>query len=74
MKPPRRIAAVLAVVLLSAAEVATTAPPAAAVTTSYAPVPEVVTTVRWTSVVVVDAHFHRRLRMVRLTRAFFLSP
>ena len=67
-KPPRRIAAAL----LSAAAVVAAAPPAGAAPVPHAParVREVVTTVEWASIEVVDAGFHHRRTMVLLTRAF----
>ncbi|MFF1613845.1 hypothetical protein ACFVYA_39285 [Amycolatopsis sp. NPDC058278] len=72
MTTRRRTAAVLAAALLGAAAVVTTAPPAVALTTSYPPAGgyEVVTVVRWAFIRVVDADFHQRLKVVRLTRAF----
>jgi len=67
-RPLRRIAAAL----LSAAAVVATAPPAGAATTSHAPVRvrEVVTTVEWASIEMVDAGLHHRRKPVPLTRAF----
>ncbi|MGW5748166.1 hypothetical protein [Amycolatopsis sp. NPDC003861] len=63
--PARRLAAVL----LSAAAVVATAPPAGAMTAPRV-VREVVTTVEWAAVDVVDAGLQHRRLMVRLTRAF----
>ena len=67
-KPPRRIAAAL----LSAVTVVAAAPPAGAAPVPHAParVREVVTTVEWASIEVVDAGFRHRRTMVLLTRAF----
>lgn len=64
-KPARRLAAVL----LSAAAVVATAPPARAAAAPRV-VREVVTTVEWAAVDVVDAGLRHRRMTVRLTRAF----
>ena len=71
-KRPRRTAAALAAALLSVTAVVTTAPPAGAATTPHAPVRvrEVVTTVEWASIEVIDAGLHHRRKLVPLTRAF----
>ncbi|WP_158104503.1 hypothetical protein [Amycolatopsis kentuckyensis] len=69
--PPRRIAAAL----LSAAVVVATAAPAGAAPAPHVParVREVVTTVEWASIEVVDAGLHHRRTVVPLTRAFTIE-